>query len=101
MIHCFFSDDLDGALREFETCAEKYKVTPWKQELFIRFIKSEDAERLQKVLDLSTSVHGEVNSLYDLVFAFVECGKIRQAKKILDVRICIYSYYFHHSWSIL
>jgi len=46
-------------------------------------IEAEDASSLQRVTDLSSKVHGEINSLYDLVFAFVECGKIRQARKIL------------------
>ena len=36
-------------------------------------------------MDLSIPVHGEMNSLYDLVFAFIECGKVRQAKKVLEV----------------
>jgi leucine-rich PPR motif-containing protein len=76
---------LEGALNEFEACVNEFSVTPWKRELFCRFIKAEDAERLQRVMDLSTKLHGEVNSLYDLVFAFLECGKIRQAKKILEV----------------
>lgn len=39
---------------------------------------------MQRLTDLSTEVHGEVNSLYDLVFAFVDCGRIRQARKILE-----------------
>lgn len=39
---------------------------------------------MQKLTDLSTDIHGEVNSLYDLVFSFVECGRIRQARKILE-----------------
>ena len=82
-------DDLEGALAEFERCVNEYKATPWKAELFIRFIKAEDADGLQKVLDLSTTLYGEVNCLYDLVFAFLECGKTRQAKKILDVS-CFY-----------
>ena len=43
-------DDLEGALAEFERCVTEYKATPWKSELFIRFIKSEDADRLQRVL---------------------------------------------------
>ena len=63
----------------------EYNVTPWKSELFCRFIKNDDADRLQRVLDLSTKQHGEINSLYDLVFAFLECGKVRQAKKIVEV----------------
>lgn len=77
---------MDGALTEFERCVNEFNTTPLKQELFCRFIKAEDPERLQKVLDLSTKQHGEVNSLYDLVFAFLECGKVRQAKKILEVK---------------
>lgn len=78
-------EDLEGAVKEFEACVNDYGVTPWKSELFIRLIKKDDAEGLQKVLDLSTKQHGEINSLYDLVFAFLECGKIRQAKKIVEV----------------
>lgn len=59
-------------------------MTPWKNELACKLIEIEDAEKLQKLTDLSTVVHGEINSLYDLVFAFVECGRIRQARKILE-----------------
>ncbi|CAL8088007.1 unnamed protein product [Orchesella dallaii] len=77
-------EDLPNALQEFDRCVREYRVTPWKQELFCRFIKLEDADNLQKVMDLSTSIHGEVNSMYDLVFAFIDCGKVRQARKILE-----------------
>ncbi|ODN04280.1 Leucine-rich PPR motif-containing protein, mitochondrial [Orchesella cincta] len=77
-------ENLPSALQEFERCVQEYRVTPWKQELFCRYIKLEDADNLQKVMDLSTSIHGEVNSMYDLVFAFIDCGKVRQARKILE-----------------
>lgn len=50
-----------------------------------KLIQVEDATNLQRLTDLSTQIHGEVNSLYDLVLAFVECGRIRQARKILEV----------------
>ena len=36
-------------------------------------------------MDLSIQVHGELNSLYDMVFAFVECGKVHQARKLVEV----------------
>lgn len=29
-------------------------------------------------------IHGEVNILHDLVLAFVECGRLRQARRILE-----------------
>ncbi|KAL3266917.1 hypothetical protein HHI36_011067 [Cryptolaemus montrouzieri] len=76
--------DLDKALAKFEECVNMYKATPWKNELSCKLIQAEDAEKLQKLTDLSTTVHGEINSLYDLVFSFVECGRVRQARKILE-----------------
>jgi leucine-rich PPR motif-containing protein len=72
----------------FEEAAEKYHCTPWKTELTVRLINDEDADRLQKVVDLSTKIHGEVNSLYDLVFCFLETGRTRQARRILEVSEC-------------
>lgn len=76
--------DLKKALEKFEWCCNQYKATPWKNELTCQLIQGEDAESLQKLTDLSTNIHGEVNSLYDLVFSFVECGRIRQARRILE-----------------
>uniref|UniRef100_A0A0A1WFA5 Leucine-rich PPR motif-containing protein, mitochondrial n=1 Tax=Zeugodacus cucurbitae TaxID=28588 RepID=A0A0A1WFA5_ZEUCU len=78
------NDDITKAMESFEQICEKYKSTPWKNELACRLIQKEDAANLQKLTDLSTNIHGEVNSLYDLVFSFVECGRIRQARKILE-----------------
>lgn len=78
------NDDLEGAIKTFEEICQNYRTTPWKNELACRLIQKEDAAGLQKLTDLSTDIHGEVNSLYDLVFSFVECGRIRQARKILE-----------------
>lgn len=78
------NDDLEGALKTFEDICQNHRTTPWKNELACRLIQKEDAAGLQKITDLSTDIHGEVNSLYDLVFSFVECGRIRQARKILE-----------------
>ncbi|XP_055546807.1 leucine-rich PPR motif-containing protein, mitochondrial [Wyeomyia smithii] len=77
-------EDLQSAITVFEDICQKYRATPWKAELTCRLIQAEDATNLQRLTDLSTEVHGEVNSLYDLVFAFVDCGRIRQARKILE-----------------
>ncbi|ETN57784.1 bicoid stability factor [Anopheles darlingi] len=77
-------DDLPSAMTAFEQICQRYRATPWKTELTCRLIQAEDAANLQRLTDLSTEVHGEVNSLYDLVFAFVDCGRIRQARKILE-----------------
>lgn len=77
-------NELKEAVDTFEQICQKYRVTPWKNEIACRLIQAEDATNLQRVTDLSTEIHGEVNSLYDLVFSFIECGRVRQARKILE-----------------
>lgn len=78
------NNDTTRAVDVFEEICTKYKCTPWKNDLACKLIQTEDAVNLQRLTDLSTNIHGEVNSLYDLVFSFVECGRIRQARKILE-----------------
>ena len=78
------NDEIKAAVDKFEEICQKYKSTPWKNEIACRLIQTEDAPNLQRITDLSTEIHGEVNSLYDLVFSFVECGRVRQARKILE-----------------
>ncbi|XP_015588868.1 leucine-rich PPR motif-containing protein, mitochondrial isoform X2 [Cephus cinctus] len=77
-------NDLETALNTFEKLALQYKCTPYKQELAKKYILAEDAASLQRLTDISTQVHGEVNSLQDLAIAFIECDRIRQAKKIFE-----------------
>lgn len=78
------NNDLQKAVDTFEVISTKHNCTPWKNDLACKLIQAEDATNLQRLTDLSTNIHGEVNSLYDLVFSFVECGRIRQARKILE-----------------
>lgn len=40
---------------------------------------------LQKLLDISTKLHGEGNSLLDLAEAFIEEKRLKQALKIVQV----------------
>ncbi|XP_039283896.1 leucine-rich PPR motif-containing protein, mitochondrial [Nilaparvata lugens] len=78
------SNNLSGALNVFEWACHNFRATPLKKELSCKLIEKEDAASLQRLTDLSTIVHGEINSLHDLVLAFVECGRMRQARKILE-----------------
>lgn len=80
-----FSNNVKAALEKFEWCCKTYRCTPMKNELAMKFIEAEDASSLQTLTDLSTTVHGEVNSLYDLIFSFIDCGRVKQARKILEV----------------
>ena len=61
-----------------------------KNELSKILIEAENAAGLQRVTDLSTKIHGESNSLVDLVLSFLESGRMRQAKKILEVRVKLF-----------
>lgn len=76
---------MDSAIKEFKNCVLKYNATPWKNELCFIFIDNDDIDNLQKITDLSSLVHGESNTLQDLLFLFLEKGRIRQSQKILQV----------------
>lgn len=77
-------DDLAGAIEKFEHICNTYNFTPLKNELTKRLIKNEDTAALQRVTDLSTAIHGEVNSLIDLMECFLEVGRTQQARRILE-----------------
>nr|XP_037275574.1 leucine-rich PPR motif-containing protein, mitochondrial-like [Rhipicephalus microplus] len=77
-------EDVPGALKAFEECARQYRLTPLKGELSRQLINQGRSEELQKVVDISTEVHGEANTLFDLTAYFLECGHVRQAQKILE-----------------
>ncbi|XP_050423237.1 leucine-rich PPR motif-containing protein, mitochondrial-like [Adelges cooleyi] len=78
------NQNLKEALEKFEWCCKTYRCTPMKNELSMKFIEAEDASSLQTLTDLSTTIHGEINSLYDLMLSFLECGRLKQARKILE-----------------
>ncbi|KAG4079720.1 hypothetical protein HA402_006753 [Bradysia odoriphaga] len=78
------NNDLTKALESFKMISTKYKCTPLKNELSCKLIQKEDGAKLQLVTDLGTKVHGKVNGSYDLALSFVQCGRIRQARKILE-----------------
>ena len=72
-------------MKEFENCVQTHKCTPLKRELMRLFVEKEDTDRLQQLVDLNSKVHGEGNSLVDLMMTFLESGRIKQAQKILEV----------------
>lgn len=72
-------------METFEKCVRMYRLTPFKIELTRLLIEKEDAVQLQRLTDLSTEVHGETNTIHNLMLTFVECGHVKQAKKLLQV----------------
>ncbi|CAL4063698.1 unnamed protein product, partial [Meganyctiphanes norvegica] len=78
------NDDLEGAMKEYEYWVMKYQTTPGKFEITKKCIEKEDTAKLQRIMDLNTEIYGEINSLYELVFIFLDMGRIKQAEKILQ-----------------
>lgn len=52
--------------------------------LFELFIKSNELNRLQDVVDVATLQHGPNNVLHDLGFALIQAGNLKQAEKIFQ-----------------
>lgn len=74
--------DFDGALTEFFSLARDYRVTPCRMELMTHCLVNKDPENLQKVMNVTTEIHGENNSLFDLAVCCLQTGKLKQAQKI-------------------
>ncbi|CAD6213207.1 GSCOCG00003965001-RA-CDS [Cotesia congregata] len=78
------ANDLPKAMEAFERACAQYNCAPYKNKLATLLIEAEDASNLQKLTDMTTQIHGESSALVDLAFAFMECGKMRQARKIFE-----------------
>lgn len=74
--------DLDAAIDLFIRIAHQFHVTPLSMVLTCDLINLGDTERLEKILEISSRLHGKMNSFYDMAFAFTICGRIDEAKRI-------------------
>ncbi|XP_054153068.1 leucine-rich PPR motif-containing protein, mitochondrial-like [Oppia nitens] len=82
--HYILKDNYSEALNEFLRLADEYRITPWKSQLIMHFLENGDQSNLQKVIDVSDKIHGEMNTISDLAVICVELGKSKQAKRLLD-----------------
>ena len=87
IIFLLFRGEFDKALDKFEYVSLKYHGTPLKFELMKHFIEKEDAANLQRLTNICATVRGEMQALFDLAIAFLESGKINQARKLFLVRL--------------
>ncbi len=81
----FFRNDPDAAVRAFETCYRKYYSTPYLEELTRYLIENNEEENLHKVIMFSVDIHGQLNTLYNLMFVYLECDRLNEARTILMV----------------
>ncbi|CAH1263463.1 LRPPRC [Branchiostoma lanceolatum] len=77
-------DDLEGAWSAIKDCEEKYRIMPRLHDLLCAYIEKGDTDSLQTAMDYISNSKGEMNMLYDLVFAFLSKGKHKEARKIIE-----------------
>ncbi|XP_015265641.1 PREDICTED: leucine-rich PPR motif-containing protein, mitochondrial [Gekko japonicus] len=77
-------DDLPAAVESLFDCCKKYGHLPRLHDILCRLIEKGDTELLQKVMDFMSQERGEMMMLYDLFFAFLNTGKYKEAKKIIE-----------------
>ncbi|KAM9344741.1 leucine-rich PPR motif-containing protein, mitochondrial [Symphorus nematophorus] len=78
------SNDLSGALNAAVECQKRYKHMPRIHDIIVGLVQKGDTELLQKAMDFVSQNRGEMTMLYDLFFAFLQTGRFREARKIIE-----------------
>lgn len=77
-------NDVDGAIEEYRNCVVNYNAFPSRNFLFRKFITAKDPEHLQTVVDISTTYGGKEIPLHELAAAFIDCGCVAEARKVIQ-----------------
>nr|XP_057914042.1 leucine-rich PPR motif-containing protein, mitochondrial isoform X2 [Doryrhamphus excisus] len=78
------SDDLPGALEAALECQKRYGQLPRIHDIIVGLVEKGDTELLQKAMDVVSQERGEMTMLYYLLFAFLQTGRYREARKIIE-----------------
>ncbi|XP_042289821.1 leucine-rich PPR motif-containing protein, mitochondrial [Thunnus maccoyii] len=78
------SKDLSGALDAALECQKRYNHLPRIHDIIVGLVEKGDTELLQKAMDVVSQERGEMTMLYDLFFAFLQTGRYREARKIIE-----------------
>uniref|UniRef100_A0A7N9AZV0 Leucine rich pentatricopeptide repeat containing n=1 Tax=Mastacembelus armatus TaxID=205130 RepID=A0A7N9AZV0_9TELE len=78
------SKDLSGALEAAIECQKRYKHLPRLHDIIVGLVEKGDTEQLQKAMDFVSQERGEMTMLYNLFFAFLQTGRYREARKIIE-----------------
>ncbi|CAK9296832.1 unnamed protein product [Gordionus sp. m RMFG-2023] len=84
--------DMKSALNEFHKFALEYRVTPHLTILLKKLIQNNDTDNLQKMVDVASEIHTEANTLIDLLFAFTDLGRYKEANKVLETTNMVYKF---------
>ncbi|KAJ7422080.1 Leucine-rich PPR motif-containing protein, mitochondrial [Willisornis vidua] len=77
-------DDMPAALEALTSCYKKYGKILQLHNIYCRLVEKGDAELLQKVSDFISREYGDMMALYDLFFAFLQTGKYKEARKVVE-----------------
>ncbi|NXH47700.1 LPPRC protein, partial [Dicaeum eximium] len=77
-------DDMPAALEALISCYKKYGKILQLHNIYCKLVEKGDADLLQKVSDFVSGEYGDMMALYDLFFAFLQTGKYKEAKKVIE-----------------
>ncbi|KAM4730439.1 leucine-rich PPR motif-containing protein, mitochondrial [Anableps anableps] len=78
------SKDVSGALEVALEYQKLYNQLPRIHDITVALVEKGDTDLLQKVMDFVSQERGEMTMLYDLFFAFLQTGRYREARKIIE-----------------
>ncbi|NWV13255.1 LPPRC protein, partial [Ptilonorhynchus violaceus] len=77
-------DDMPAALEALISCYKKYGKVLQLHNIYCKLVEKGDADLLQKVSDFISREYGDMMALYDLFFAFLQTGKYKEARKVIE-----------------
>ncbi|XP_037261250.1 leucine-rich PPR motif-containing protein, mitochondrial [Falco rusticolus] len=77
-------DDMPAALEALINCYKKYGKVLQLHNVYCRLIEKGDTDLLQKVSDFISREYGDMMALYDLFFAFLQTGKYKEARRVIE-----------------
>ncbi|KAM9804120.1 leucine-rich PPR motif-containing protein, mitochondrial [Neosynchiropus ocellatus] len=78
------SGDHAGALDALMECQKQYGVMPRFFDVLVGLVEKGDTDLIQKAMDVMSQNRGEMNTLYELLFAFLQTGRYKEARKIIE-----------------
>lgn len=78
------SKDLSGALEAATESQKQYGQLPRIHDIIVGLVEAGDTEQLQKAMDFVSQERGEMTMMYDLFFGFLQTGRYREARKIIE-----------------
>uniref|UniRef100_A0A672NFU4 Leucine rich pentatricopeptide repeat containing n=1 Tax=Sinocyclocheilus grahami TaxID=75366 RepID=A0A672NFU4_SINGR len=90
LITCYLeSGNYAGAFDATVEVHKQYNQMPKIHDLICGLVEKGDAELLQKVVEFLSQERGEMMMLYDLYFAFLQTGRYKEARKIIEVGLLL------------